>query len=147
MKKGVLMKRSSGFTLIELMIVVAIIGILAAVAYPSYRDYVTRGRLVEARANLSEMRVKLEQFYQDRRTYLGACANGTVAPLPPAERFNYACALQADTYVVTATGIAAQGTGDFVFTINELNARATTGAPAGWATNAGCWVRNRSGEC
>jgi type IV pilus assembly protein PilE len=147
MKKGVLMKRFSGFTLMELMIVVAIVGILAAVAYPSYRDYVTRGRLVEARANLSEMRVKLEQYYQDRRTYLGACANGTVAPLPSVERFSYVCALLADSYVVTATGIAAEGTGGFVFTINELNARATTGAPAGWATNAGCWVRNKSGEC
>ena len=138
------MKRSSGFTLIELMIVVAVIGILAAVAYPSYRDYVTRGRLVEARAGLSEMRVKLEQYYQDRRAY-------DILPCPaPSEavRFTYDCpTLQPDTYVARATGIEAQGTKDFVFTINELNARATTGAPAGWATNAGCWIRNRSGEC
>lgn len=142
------MKRASGFTLMELMIVVAIVGILASVAYPSYMDYLRRSHLVEARAKLSEMRVKLEQYYQDRRTYLGACANGTVAPLPgDAVRFNYACALAADSYVVTATGIADQGTGGFVFTIDQDNARATTGAPAGWVTNANCWVRYRSGEC
>ena len=55
------MKRSRGFTLIELMITVAIIAILAAVAIPSYGEYVRRGRVTEAVRALSGMRVKMEQ--------------------------------------------------------------------------------------
>lgn len=142
------MKRNNGFTLIELLVVLAIIGILAAIAYPNYSEYVLRSKLSEARAKLSEMRVRLEQFYQDKRTYLGACVAGTVAPLPTdGQFFTYECDLQADTYVVTATGIVSQGTGDFVFKIDQANVRSTTGVPAGWATSATCWIRNKSGGC
>ena len=62
-----------GFTLIELMIVVAIIGILAAVALPAYNDYVRRGKIANATSVLSMMRVQMEQYFQDNRTYVGAC--------------------------------------------------------------------------
>src|SRR5262252_747950 len=65
--------RFGGFTLIEVMITVAVIAILAAVALPSYLDYVTRGNLVEARSNLSDMRTRLEQYFLDNRAYPGAC--------------------------------------------------------------------------
>lgn len=141
------MKNACGFTLIELLIVIAVIGILGAFAYPAYLDYTTRGKLSEARANLSQMRVELEQFYQDNRTYLGACANGTVAPLPVVGLFSYECALQADSYMVTATGVSTQGTGGFVFTIDNSNARATTGVPGGWTANTSCWIRTKDGGC
>ena len=53
-----------GFTLIEVMITVAVIAILAAVALPNYVEYVTRSRLVEAKTNLSDMRTRLEQYYK-----------------------------------------------------------------------------------
>lgn len=125
------------------MIVVTIVAILASVALPSYTDYVTRGKLTEAMTELSNMRVRLEQFYQDNQTYVGfSCA----ASSP--KYFAYACpTLTASAFTVTATGIADQGTGSFVFTIDQSNAKATTSVPSGWTTSTTCWVTKKGGEC
>lgn len=136
---------AGGFSLIELMIVVAIVAILSSIALPAYNDYLMRGRIAEAHGELASLRPKLEQHFLDNRTYVGACAAGTVAPLPTGKYFDYACALAAASYTVTATGKdAAAG---FVFTVNDANSRATTGAPAGWSTNATCWVTKKGGGC
>ena len=137
-----------GFTLIELMIVVAIVAILAAVALPAYQDYVLRGKLAEAYGELAAMRTKLESYFLDNRTYVGACAAGTVAPLPAGKYFAYSCpTLTTNTYTVQADGVAAQGTGGFTFTINQANVRATTAVPSGWTANANCWVTRKGGDC
>lgn len=146
-------KANSGFSLIELMIVVVVIAILSAIALPSYRDYTIRGKITEATANLADMRVKMEQYFQDNRTYAGGVAGVTApctagagaVPLPGNTRFfTFTCALAATTFTVTATGIAAQGMGGFVYTVNELNAQTSTitgaAATAGYVTNATCWV-------
>ena len=61
--------RSQGFTLLELMIVVAIVAILTTIAYPNYRDYVIRGQLVDATQGLSAVRANMERYFQDNRTY------------------------------------------------------------------------------
>jgi type IV pilus assembly protein PilE len=138
----------TGFTLIELMITVAIIGILAAVAMPSYSEYVLRGRIVENVASLTDMRVKMEQFFQDNRTYVGACAANTVAPLPAATaHFTFTCpTLTASAFTVTATGTAQMA--GFVYTIDQANVRTTTGLPSGWTgTNSTCWVLKKGGAC
>ena len=142
------MKRSRGFTLVEPLVVIAVIGILSAIAVPQYSDYVIRSKIAEATATLSEHRVRMEQFFQDNRTYAGACTAGTVAPTPTGRYFTYACSnLAATTYTVTATGVASQGMNGFVFTINQANTRATTGVPTGWATNTACWVTKKGGVC
>lgn len=147
------MKLPRGFTLIELLIVVAIIGVIAAIAVPQYGDYVTRSKLAEATATLSEHRVKMEQFFQDNRTYAAACTTaGSIAATPTGRYFTYSCELPAvptaTTFTITATGIAAQGTGGFVFTINQANARATTGVGDGWTgAPATCWITNKAGGC
>ncbi len=143
------MKRAKGFTLIELLIVVAIVGVLAAIAVPMYIDHITRSQLVEAHTGLSDFRVRMEQFFQDNRTYNGAGLGGCGAATPAnAANFAYACVPGGGTYVATATGNAGRVVG-FVYTINEQNARQTTAAPAGWAPAvmpSNCWV-TRKGSC
>lgn len=142
------MLKTRGFTLIEIMIAVAIIAILTAVAYPNYTDYVLRGKLTEAISGLSDMRVKMEQYFQDNRTYVGACVAGTVAPLPAATRnFSFACSnLGTTTYTVTATGIASMAA--FVYSVDQTNTRTTLGVQPGWSgTGSNCWVIKKDGSC
>ncbi|MGZ8994676.1 MAG: type IV pilin protein [Burkholderiaceae bacterium] len=127
----------SGFTLIEVMVVVAVIGILAAIAIPNYSRYITRGNLVEAGNALAEYRVRMEQFYQDNRTYQnagGACGQAVPAGL---DNFAVTCAITAAGQAFTATATGAGTTNGFVYTINQANVRATTAIPAHWGTLPG----------
>ena len=147
------MRRVKGFTLIELMIAVAVVAILAAIAMPSYTDYMRRSKIAEATSALLSMRTRLDQFYQDQRTFAGACVAGTVAPLPGGLKyFTVACPTLTPTqYTVTATG--SNDMAGIVFTINEANVRATTVtagtamANAGYTDNATCWVQKKGGMC
>ncbi|HTT38555.1 MAG TPA: type IV pilin protein [Burkholderiales bacterium] len=144
------MRSASGFSLIELMVVVMIVAILTAVALPAYQDYLLRGRLTEAYNTLAAQRVKMEQFYQDNQTYVGTCVNGTVAPQPTGTYFTYACSNQTqNTYLITATGIASAGVpAAFTFTIDQSNTKTTAGVGTGWTAPTGqCWVRTKSGQC
>jgi type IV pilus assembly protein PilE len=148
------MHKQSGFTLIELFIVVAIIAILSAIAIPQYQDFVTRGELVEAHANLGGYRVSMEQYYQDNRNYgTGAC--GVV--ITTAQKWKYftpTCLLQAAGQGYTATavgGVSGSRTTGFTFTIDNTNARQTTAAPVTWQTspfppNPACFI-TRKGSC
>lgn len=144
------MYRKNGFTLIELMIVVAIVGILAAVAIPMYSDYTRRARIADVTARLAETSIRMEQHFQDRRTYAGSCANTSVArdPNTPAIRdFNIVCSGQdATNYLVTATGSGSMA--GFTYTLRAGNVRGSTITAAGWAGNgATCWVIKKDGTC
>lgn len=147
-----------GFTLIEVMITVAIVAILASVALPSYTDYVTRSKIIEATSNLSDLRTRLEQYFLDSRQYPGSCIASASGPAPagkiylPASSkyFTVTCALTATTYTVTATGNSTQGMGGFVYTVDQANNRRTTGLPSGWkgaSATSTCWVIRKNGDC
>jgi type IV pilus assembly protein PilE len=146
------MTRSRGFTLIELMIAVAIIAVLAAIAIPSYTDYVRRGRLTDSISKLSAMRVKMEQYFQDNRVYNAvppACDPTSIAPLPPdTVYFTFRCnpAPAAATYTIVATGIGPM-TG-FIYSLDETNTQRTVGLPLGWVMPVNnCWAIKRDGSC
>lgn len=143
----------SGFTLIEVMITVAIVGILAAVALPSYRDYVRRGQLPEAFTGLADFRIKMEQYYQDSRNYGGsACADGANAPswnsFRPvgATRFTFSCAPSdsGQGYLLTATGNSGPALGH-TYTLDHNNRKATT-LFKGASSSAICWL-SKGDEC
>ncbi|MBN9408212.1 MAG: prepilin-type N-terminal cleavage/methylation domain-containing protein [Burkholderiaceae bacterium] len=152
------MSRERGFTLIELMIVVVIIGILSMIAIPAYSDYVRRTRAAEAVAELSAMTVKLEQHFQDHRSYVGACASNSVAkPVTSTKGFDFPCV--AANY--TATGYLFEAVGKanmagFTYSVQVTNngapVRSTTLTPAattatGWVGNSACWVLRKGGDC
>jgi type IV pilus assembly protein PilE len=141
-----------GFTLLEVMIVVAIVAILAAIALPSYSDYIKRGKIIEATSALSDARTRFEQHYLDNRTYADAGANTCLAKQAAAgaalKAFDLDCCSTAptgNTYLCTATGKASEGMTNFAYTINQSNVHATTG-PA-WGTSATCWVTRKDGSC
>lgn len=133
-----------GFTLIEVMIVVVIVAILASVAYPSYQDYVTRGRIPDATSALSTWQVRMEQYFQDNRSYLNGTACGVVDP-DDTTNFTFECADQtATTYTLRAVGAGAM-TG-FTFTINQDNTRRTTLTSSSWGSGShDCWISKKGG--
>jgi len=160
------MHHEKGFTLIELMVTVTVIAILAAIALPSYNDYVTRSKFAEATGNLADLRVKMEQYYADNRRYSTNAAGGTcgipggnVPTAADARYFTYACAstnpngLGDQQFVLTATGVAAQGLDGIAFTVNHANTKTTVVtastemANKGYTGNAGCWVRKKPSGC
>lgn len=143
---------TKGFTLIELLVTIAILSILAAIAVPMYSDYVTRGRIPVATNALSDVRVQMEQYFQDNRRYATVSGGTTCGVTMPSGLSSFAltCAVTANTnnYVITATGSSPMAS--FVYTINEAGVRRTTGLPAGWtgaSATSTCWVLNKSGSC
>jgi len=144
-------QRQAGFTLIEVMIVVAIIAILSAIAVPMYTDYVRRGRIPEATSNLSSQRVKMEQWFQDNQSYYkSSTSTDCGVAVPTGTYFTVVCkATTATTYVLTATGIAGTLVEGFVYKIDESDNRTTTiTGTSGWAaTSSTCWITNRGGVC
>lgn len=104
------MKKTQGFTLIELMIVVAVIGILAAIAYPSYQEYVNRSKRANAQAAIMELSHFMERYYTANGKYTKSDGTGPDLPFTKAPKDggseNYSLSLSAVdafSYTLTAT--------------------------------------------
>ena len=136
-------RETAGFTLIEAMVLVAVLGILAAITIPNYSRYITRGQLAEGGNALADYRARMEQFYKDNKTYAKAESCGEAVPTN-VDSFVIACVIAAGGQAFTATATGAGNTAGFVYTITQTNARATTAIPSHWGTLPGnaasAWV-------
>jgi type IV pilus assembly protein PilE len=136
-------------SLLELMIVVVIIGVLAAIVYPAYQDYVREARRADGHAALTRLAAQQERFFADRNTYtttLTAAATGLGYPNPAMSSDGYyslaaaACGGGAigTCYLLTATpqGVQAGDAADCTtITLDSTGAQGSTGAlPA-----VDCW--------
>ena len=140
--------RSTGFTLIELMIVVAIVGILAAIAYPSYTEYVKRTHRAEIASLLTEQAQALERFFSRTGQYSDVAASGAKPAVTLAisgGNAYYAIVPERDRQTFTLTANPIPGTmmnGDKCgsFAINNVGRPTNPGAASGLTTKD-CWGR------
>jgi len=133
-----------GFTLIELMITVAIVGILAAVAYPSYIQYIVRANRSAAESFILSAANKQEQYSLDARQYATTMTLLGFASIPTEVSKNYNVTIAADntvappTYVITATPTGnqlGQDTQCKNLTIDQVGTKGISGT----GTVASCW--------
>lgn len=125
-----------GFTLIEVMVTVAIVAILGSIAMPAYTSYVQRGRVPAALDGLNSLYVRLEQRFQDTGSYANGAACGV--SMPSANDFTISCATANGGREFTATATGSGRMSGYSYTINQLGVRKTTAHPKG-VPSANCW--------
>ena len=137
--------QARGFTLIEMMIVVAVIGILAAIAYPSYQRYVTESRRSAAEACLSQYALYMERFYATNLSY-AETSSGTAVSLPTldcsTELSSYytfsLSAVASRSYTLDAAPQSTQASNDSdcgTLSLDETGAKGASGSSGG----SSCW--------
>jgi type IV pilus assembly protein PilA len=142
-KENIMKKVQQGFTLIELMIVVAIIGILAAVAIPSYQNYTIKAKFTEVVQAASPYKLAVEICAQNLSTVTG-CSLGTNG-VPATMTSKYVASVAATDGKITVTPKGTEGilAGDTF----ELNPSYDSTNGVGWTATGGCKTRAAGAIC
>ena len=145
-------RKHLGFTLIELMVTVAIVAILSAIALPSYRDYVLRGQLVDATNGLAVLRANMERFFQDNRTYnsTGAFTSPCLVAATQLKfgSFQLSCTVTPTATTYTLQAVGSGSTDGFTYTVDQTGVQSTTiTGGSGWTGCATTWVMKRGQIC
>ena len=146
LSKGIPPGRAGGFTLIELMVAVAVVAILAAIALPSYNRYVVRAKVPAGLDALSSQAARMEQRYQDVGNYGSGTACG-VTVQQTAANFTLACSIGSPTNAAgfTATAVGSGPLDGMSFSIDDRGLRKTLAHPYGLPPSD-CWSI-RGGTC
>ena len=132
------MKTNSGFTLIELMVVVAIIGILAAVAMPAYQDYTVRAKVAEALQLGNELKDEIKQYYDAHHKFP---ANNGAAGAPKAEHLigNYVTSIHIEqgALQITLGNFVPEHMKGKILSIRPLYVKESPDSPISWVCGGG----------
>lgn len=129
-------KHSSGFTLIELMIVVAVIGILAAIAYPSYQDSVRKAKRIDAQSSMIDIATKLQKYKIARFSF--EKADGTFVTLADIGATNQIPSTGIALYTIALSN---QGLGTWTLTATPTGAQSTDGHLVLNHRGQRCWIK------
>jgi type IV pilus assembly protein PilE len=142
--RGFEMSNQTGVTLPEVMVTIAIVGILAGIALPSYQGYIQRSTLSEAFDGLSAFRMRMDQAFNNNGNFgAGGCA---VAVPAATANFSFACELTngGQGYLMRADGAGRMA--GYAFSVDDAGRRVTLAFPGQPTLPANCWV-SKQGEC